>query len=254
MSTFSKPIQRAMAWCGLAFVVIFFAGLLIAGFLPPIPPNDGAAEVARRYQEHTNAIRLGCLLMMIAAAFTIPFTAVVSAQMQRIEGRFTPLCFAQLAAGGIGVLAATLPVLIFSVAAYRPHRDPAMTQAINDLGWFPFIMNFPFATVQCVVIAVAVLSDRNPVPVFPRWVAYFMLWAAVLFAPAGLLTFFKTGPFAWNGLLSFWLAATVFGSWFLVMTWATLRAINCQPDPGAAPGEPLGQAPTVSPGVVLGRP
>jgi hypothetical protein len=34
--------------------------------------------------------------------------------------------------------------------------------------------------------------------------------------------------FAWNGLFSFWLAATFFGGFFLVMSWATLRAIKRQ--------------------------
>lgn len=216
--------QRGFAWCGIAFVVVFFTGLLIAGFIPPMAPSDSAAKVAARYQADHNRILLGSLIMMIAAAVTIPFVAAISVQLRRIEGRFSPLCLAQLVAGSVGVLSVTFPVIFFAVAAYRPGRSPEITQAINDLGWFPFIANFPFASAQCFVIAIAALRVTNGAQVFPRWLGYYNIWTGVLFAPAGLLFFFKDGPFAWNGLISFWFAATIFGTWFLVMSWAVLRA------------------------------
>lgn len=225
----SLQTQRVMAWCGLAFVAIFGGGMLIAGFVPPIPPDDSAAEVARHYQQNTNSIRLGCLLMLIGAGFTIPFFAVVTAQMRRIEGRLTALCLAQLLSGAVAVLVFSLPVLVFSVAAFRPDRDPASVQLLNDLGWFLFLMNFPSVTFQALVIAAAIFSDRNPEPVFPRWVGYAFIWVAISFVPGGLLTFFTTGPLAWDGLLSFWLAAVGFFGWMLVLFWATLRAVNRAP-------------------------
>jgi hypothetical protein len=40
----------------------------------------------------------------------------------------------------------------------------------------------------------------------------------VLLFPAVLIPFFKTGPFAWQGALEFWLAAGVFFGWIVVMT------------------------------------
>jgi hypothetical protein len=39
---------------------------------------------------------------------------------------------------------------------------------------------------------------------------------------------FKTGVFAWNGLLAFWLVAVFFGAWFLVMTWQLLATISAR--------------------------
>ena len=36
---------------------------------------------------------------------------------------------------------------------------------------------------------------------------------------------FRTGIFAWTGLVGFWIPAAVFGTWYLVMTWVLLRAI-----------------------------
>lgn len=225
----TKPIQSAMAWCGVAFVAVFFAGLIITGFFPPIPPDNTAQEVAAQYVQDQDRIRAGAVIMMIACGFIMPFTAVISTQMARVEGRWTPLAYLNLIAGTVGTLAALFPVLFFISIAYRPeNRDPELIQAFNDFAWVPFIMNWPPAVVEAICIAVVILSDKRAKPVFPRWVAYFLLWAAVLFLPATLVPFFYDGPFAWNGLLSFWLAATFFGGFFLVLTYATLHAIKGQ--------------------------
>ena len=49
-----------------------------------------------------------------------------------------------------------------------------------------------------------------------------------MFTPAIILPFFKTGPFAWNGVFVFWIPATVFGALFIVNTVWLLRAINSE--------------------------
>ena len=43
------------------------------------------------------------------------------------------------------------------------------------------------------------------------------LWVGALFVPGGLLTFFKHGPFAWNGLFAFWIPLLTFFAWYLLM-------------------------------------
>jgi hypothetical protein len=188
--------------------------------------------VADQYVRDQDRILAGAVLMMIATCFILPFTAVISTQMARIEGRWTPLAFLNLAAGTVGMVAALLPVLFFIGIAYRPeNRDPELIQAFNDFAWVPFIINWPPAFVEAVCIAVVIFSDRRPKPVYPRWVAYFLVWAAIGFLPA-------TG-LAWNGLLSFWLAATFFGGFFLVLSWATLRAVKEQFTPEAADVDPV---------------
>ena len=42
------------------------------------------------------------------------------------------------------------------------------------------------------------------------------------------MTFFKSGAFAWSGLLSFYVAGTVFGVWFQVMVFQLFKAIDRQ--------------------------
>ena len=79
---------------------------------------------------------------------------------------------------------------------------------------------------QEVPIGIAILMDRSNRPVFPRWVGYVNLWVPLTFVPALLPYFFMTGPFAWQGLLVFYLGLSTFGLWVVVMTWALLRAVR----------------------------
>jgi hypothetical protein len=60
-----------------------------------------------------------------------------------------------------------------------------------------------------------------------------------MFTPAIILPFFKSGPFAWNGVFVFWIPATVFGALFIVNTVCLLKAINSE-----AKESILGDAPT----------
>ena len=226
MTAPSLATQRVMAYSALAFCAIYGAGILIAGFIPPPSPDDSAAEISRFYAENTGRIRTGTLLMMLGGATMIPFFAVLTLQMRRIKGHFDGLSLAQLLAGGIAVWVFTLPPIIFAVAAVRPGQDENVTQMLNDLGWFLFVWNLGTVTVQAIVIAVAIFSDRNDDPVFPRWIAYLNVWVAIGFLPGAMLTYFKTGIMAWDGLLAFWLAAVLFFSWILVLFYGTLRAIN----------------------------
>jgi hypothetical protein len=222
----SPRVQNGAAWCGPIFVVVFFVGMILAGFLPPPSPHDSPHEVTLLYSDHTDLVRFGLFLMMVSAGFTGPFAAVISVQLRRIEGNLPTMTYTQLLGGAIGVLAIVVPMMIFTAAAFRPDRSPELTQALNDLAWLPFIMNFVPAMLQCISIAVAVFSDRRENPVFPRWVGYYNVWTTLLFIPGGLVTFFKHGPFAWNGLFAFWVAAAVFGSWFIVMSVAVRQAVG----------------------------
>jgi hypothetical protein len=218
--------QKICAWGGPFCAAAIGAGLLLAGFVPPPSPALDAHQIAAIYRDHAGAIRCGMVLALFGIAGYAALVGVVSVQLHRIEGvgRLAP--YVQLGAGAIGVLTVMFPLMIFATAAFRPERDPALTELLNDLGWLVIIPAFPTFLAQFGAIALGILQDEGARPVFPRWAAYFNLWVGILFVPGGFAYFFRSGPFAWNGLFSFWIAATAFFAWLLVMTWLVLTAIK----------------------------
>ncbi|HEY1974803.1 MAG TPA: hypothetical protein VGH89_43120 [Pseudonocardia sp.] len=196
--------------------------------MPPPSPSDTPAQVAAFYGHHTNLLRAGLLVAMTGVAFQFPFFTAIFFQMKRIEGPTAPLAYIQLLTGTVGVFIFFVPMMLLEAAAFRPDRDPSVTQALNDAGWIPFLGTFPLAVMQLVVIAVAIFKDRRPEPVYPRWIAYFNIWVALGFPLASLNIFVKSGPFAWPGIFTFWIPATVYFAWFIVMFVWTLKAINQQ--------------------------
>ncbi|MGR8948077.1 MAG: hypothetical protein ACU84Q_08525 [Gammaproteobacteria bacterium] len=226
----NSNLQVVAAYCGIAFVAFLTLGLwTVAGMFPPTAPALGPEEVAAIYQAGAGQLRLGLLIGMISAAFTIPWIALIAIYMARAEGgRFPILSITQCVAGAVTVVILLFPFVFWTVAAYRPERSPELIQLFSDLGWMLIVMTFGPFFVQLVSIGLAILLDRNAQPIFPRWTAYFNIWVAVLFIPGALITFFESGPFAWNGILAFWLPLAVFFGWYFVMFAVLLKVIKEQ--------------------------
>jgi hypothetical protein len=210
--------QKTMAISGVLFVLLLFPAMLMIGLLPPISPMRDASAVAQFWSTNTGLKRLGLVVLLAASGLQVPFGALIAVRIRQMEGgRYSALAYAELVGVGLAVMAIIMPTFAFAAASYRPERDPQITQALNDLGWLPFVMNWPAATIQCLAIGFAIFGAAREV--WPRWLGYFNVWCAFIFAAGGLVVLFKNGVFAWNGLLAFWLVAVFFGAWFLIMSW-----------------------------------
>lgn len=228
--------QRIALWVALAGVVLAVIGLVgFADFVPPPSPALDPADVVQLYQTDTNMKRLGFMLIMAGYGFYFGFVAVIYAQMQRIEGAPRFLSSLQLCVGGVNALLLLLPSLLFTAAAYRPDRNPEVTVALHDIAWFTLVMPVTSFMLQQFTIAAAIFSDKSARPVFPRWIGYMNVWVALLYAPALMDTFFKHGPFAWDGILAFWIPLMAFLLiWIPIMYVALFKAIR-QEESEAAP-------------------
>ena len=235
----SPKVQRICIWCGPALMGVFFLGLIAAHWFPPPSPGDSAEETARLYQQHTDGIRICALLAAFAGALLAPPVAVISSQIRRIEGPFPTLSNIQFGLGGIlGGAFFIIPAFFWEAAAFDPGRDPEITEALHSAGWLILVSAIFPALLQYASIAIATFTDRREDPVFPRWFGYFNVWVAGLLIPSTLVLFFHHGPFAWNGIFTFWLAATVFTIWLVGTLVVCLRAIAQQEAEEASQEEP----------------
>jgi hypothetical protein len=210
----------------LALFALFGGMAFLSQFIPPPSPAMSPTEVAEMYAVRSAGIKLTGMLTIFTPALLTPMTAVISVLMWRSEGRNAPLAITQIIAGVLTIGPFILSGLCWVVAAYRPERDPNSIMLMNDLGWISLEMVTPPAMIQFCCVAIAILRDKSGVPFMPRWVAFFSFWCAVLFVPGLFVAFFVNGPFAWNGILSFWVAAAAYGSWLLVMAWQCMKTVQ----------------------------
>ncbi|MBF6171574.1 hypothetical protein [Nocardia blacklockiae] len=215
--------QWVSLWTGpVAALVLLLAFLAFPGFRPPMSPSMSAAEVASFYRDNTAWIRGSMVTFNLCGMMILPFFAVIVVQMQRMRSQSGVFAFCYLTAVVSGATIFALSNIFFLVAAFRPERDPELVQVLNDLAWIVFVAPIGMVVSQFLLLALAVYFDDGPEPVFPRWVGHYSLATAVTMIPAAGAAIFRTGPLAWDGVLSFWLRNGSFAL-FLVVMFVVLR-------------------------------
>lgn len=219
--------QLFCAWCGPIFVVTF---LIFWGWighnLPPAGPNLTAIQIAAWYVAHTSGIRIGFVGAVVVVCFYMPWTAVLSARLAKIEGAFPVMAFLQLIGGALTVMVVSMSAACWIAAAFRPERDPQITQMLHDLGWLTIDQLYACTTWQMIAAAVVGLNDKSEHPMLPRWVCWYAIWAGLTFLPASLTAFLKTGAFAWNGVASYYFPYFAWLSWFALFSWFIIKSIR----------------------------
>lgn len=219
--------QLICAWCGPTFVVLFLLCWgWIGGNLPPAGPGLSAEEIAAYYRANSVGIRIGFVGAVVFMCLYMPWSAVLSARMARVEGAMRSLSYLQLIGGALTVMVVSMSAAFWIAAAFRPERSPEITQMLHDMGWLTIDQLYFCTTLQMFAGAIVGLHDRSPQPLFPRWVCWYAIWAGCTFLPASLTAFLKVGPFAWNGALSYYFPYFAWLSWFALFSFYLIRGIN----------------------------
>lgn len=202
----------------------------VTGWFPPISPSLDANTIQTMYSENRLAIRIGITLSCFSSVFWWTFSAAISSQLKRMEGVDPIWSRVQMAAASGTVMVVLFACYFILTAAYRPEMPAENVQIFNDMGWLMNVGAYPPAFLQNIAIGLCILTNKSDVHPYPRWLGYANLWIALLYLPGAFLPFFHHGPFTWNGILGFWLVASVFFPWILLMWWYTYKAIKNQPD------------------------
>jgi hypothetical protein len=223
----NKSNELICAHSALLFVALFAAGLFgITGWLPPVSPGNDGAAIAAMFEQDRIAIRIGASLAALSSVFWIPMSAAIAMQMKRIEGHRPVLAYVQLIAAMGTTIAILLPSYLWLALAFRADTPADIMQLVNDFSWISIIGMYPPGFLQVLVVGLCVLNNKSSEQPYPRWLGYACIWVAVLFLPGALVPFFQSGPFTWNGIISFWVVATVFFGWIIMMWLMTVKAIK----------------------------
>ena len=207
---------------GITLVVIGF--FFFAGFIPPPSPLLHGVDVISLWSNGPHLKQVGMTLSLWGGVLYISFSVAITIFLCRAET--TPIfAITQAAFGTFGTVFFSLNFFILSMVPYRLDEFPVTVQLLHDLG---FSMTFapvaPF-TFQYIAIGLAILYDESPNPVFPRWMAFANFGIGSLLVPATLIPLVKSGPLAWNGMLSFWIPVSDFIFWYGVMFWGMRRTL-----------------------------
>lgn len=212
----NRLLERASAWCGLAYLVVFGIGwLAIAHFMPPIPPAAGPEAVAHQFHERHGWLMLASVIMMFSTFILFPVFSLLVMIARKIEGSAGMVTIMLVLTAATSLVFNFYVPFSFAMAAFRPDRDPSIVQYASDYGFLQFMGGIPMFLLVWMLSAYAilVLSPRRD-PLVPRWFGYLNLWCAILYLPELLVFFFHTGPFAWNGVVGFWIPAVLFFIYF----------------------------------------
>lgn len=223
----SKVDQWICWWTSVVFYtlfgVIFFA---LTRVMPPPRPALTTDQIVHFFAVHRLTIQIGFGILMVVIGFSGMVNGLVAFQLRRmsVSPVFAYAYIGSLVVGGIpGCLIAAFS---FLTATFRPDRDPHLIATLYDIGLLSFVGSLGCFITQYLVLALAILWDKNNI--FPRWMAYISVWQIVTEVLAAPVFIFKTGPYAWNGSISFWLGTVIFGVYEACIIILVRKAIQRQ--------------------------
>jgi hypothetical protein len=226
----SARAQRILIWWGLIFMAIYgLAWRFLLHMMPPPSPTWSADRIAAWYIAHGTEIKWGSTIAGWTSAFMVPWAVVVAVQMSRHE-KGKPIWSILAFAGGVMMsIFLTLPPVLWGVAAFTPTRAPEITATIHELGLLTLVTTDQYYIFLWFAVAVICLIPNTVVhSPFPRWFGYFTIWNALMLEVGAIAFNTRTGPFAWNGLLVFWIALSVYAVWIVVLSVLMFKAIANQ--------------------------
>ncbi|EFX02449.1 integral membrane protein [Grosmannia clavigera kw1407] len=206
----NTAVQYVCAACGATSGVFFIVAFIVANFIPPTHPWWTAEQTAHFYQDNKTRIRAGASILMIAGGFYLPFSTAISYQIRRIPRIPWIIYQMQLASAAAGIWTFMLPGIVLAIASYRPERPVEITHALNDFFWLVALMPWPTFMVQNFAFAFAIIYDNRKIPLFPKELAIFNMIMPIIFATATGIHTQLRGPFAYNGVIAFYIVGFTF--------------------------------------------
>jgi hypothetical protein len=224
----SRKLDQWIAFWSVPFFFSVFGVVFVplSWMMPPRSPSSPQAQIVDFMHSHN--LLIACAVLTLAFGLGPVSNAVYLMQIKRMS--VSPVFRYTVMMGAItGTIVGMLfPLFCFGLGAFRPGYDPAILAMLYDFGYLAFIGSLGCFCIMWMAFGLAIILDKNLI--LPKWLGYYTVWQYVSELIAAPVWIAKSGPFAWNGLMTFWLAMTLFVSWQFIVYVCIFRAIKNQPD------------------------
>lgn len=227
MTARNKLDQWIAFWTVPCFFNLFgIVFVPLSWMMPPRSPSGSTAQVTAFMQSHN--LLIACVILTLCFGLAPVSNAMYLTQIKRMS--VSPVFRYTLMIGSMtGVIVGMLfPMFCFGLGAFRPGYDPSILAMLYDFGYLAFIGSLGCFCVMWMAFGLAIILDENAI--LPKWLGYYTVWQYVTELMAAPVWIAKTGPFAWNGLMTFWFAMVVYVPWQMIVYVCIYRSINRQPD------------------------
>ncbi|WP_254190647.1 hypothetical protein [Nocardia noduli] len=227
-----KPAGKRDVWICYWIVPAFYTAfglifVLLTRVMPPPRPDTGPEQITRFFDDHAVTIQIGFALLLLIVGGAGVANGITVFHMKRMTTG-SVCAYIYMAGMAVGVLPGCLLVAFcFLAAVYRPDRDPQLLALLYDLGLLSYVGSLGCFTAAYFGFAIAIFYDRNSI--FPKWLAYVTIWQIISEILATPVFVVRSGPFAWNGSISFWMGSVVFGVWLMSVITFLRKATELQP-------------------------
>lgn len=221
-------VWRLCLWAGPVFMAVFIVFWGVMGHnIPPWNADLPAATIANWFRTEANTIRLGMVVAMTTAPLYCVWGLGIGRVMTRVVGRDSLLIDLQVWGAGLTVIPVLVTTSFWLTGAYRPEALPdAMLQMLYDMAWLLIDLAYFTTSIQLFAVGAAFLKDRRAQRLVPKWLSWYAIWVGFMFIAECLMPFFKTGPFARDGVLNYWIEFTIWFVWCPSLTFVLLRAVR----------------------------
>ena len=222
---------KADQWIAFWSVPVFFTlfGLVFVPLSWMMPPRSPSAPMPQiiDFMQSQNLL-IACVILTLVFGLAPVSNAVYLTQIKRMSVspvlRYTVM-MGSMTGTVVGML---FPLFCFGLGAFRPDYDPKILAMLYDFGYLAFIGSLGCFCIMWMAFGLAIILDENAI--LPKWLGYYTVWQYVTELMAAPVWIAKSGPFAWNGIMTFWFAMALFVSWQFIVYACIHRSIKNQPE------------------------
>jgi hypothetical protein len=227
--SWNQKFDQWICWWSIPIFYLLFGLIFVyfAKLMPPPAPGLSQDEIVAFIRANAGDSLIAWVLLMLSQGFGSLSNGIILVQMQRMKRLSQVMSYTYLAALAVAALPGCMYCgFMFAAASFRPDRDPRLIAMLYDMGLLSFVGCLGCFVTQYMVFAIAIFLD--PRQVFPKWLAYMSIWGAVTEFVAAPIWIFRNGPYAWDGLIAFYLGTIIFVVWEICLVVGLYKASRRQ--------------------------